>query len=144
MLAMPSVVSLVGVRLSQGVTAPGLGEGRVAALASRLIVSAKQAGILPLSSLDRRACGVAAPEASHGAFYFGLHICFGRGDLGSQGTRLASCEAERSWEEARSVTCLARAGFCSETLAIETFLCFHVWSTGLSSESSSSNFPWSK
>ena len=77
MLAKPLVASLVGVRLAQGVTAPGLGESRVAALASRLIVSAKQAGILPLSSRDRRAYGVAAPEASQRAFYIGLHICLG-------------------------------------------------------------------
>ena len=76
---------------------------------------------------------MAAPEASHGAFYFSLHICFGRGDLGLQGTWLALREAERSWEEACS-------DFCSETLAIETFLYFRAWSTRLPSESSSSNF----
>ena len=41
MLATPSVTSLMRTRLAQGVTAPGLGEGRVTALASRLIALAK-------------------------------------------------------------------------------------------------------
>ena len=122
MSAVLSVTSLGRTRLARGATAPELGEGIVAVLASRLMASTKQAGILPLSSHDRRTCGIATPEDSYGAFCFGLHICFGRGDLGSQGTWLTSREAERSWEEVRSVACPARTGFYSETLAIETFL----------------------
>ena len=92
MFAMPSVASLVRTRLEQGVTTPRLGEGRVVALASRLIALAKllnRTGILPLSSSDRRSCGVASLEVSHGAFYFGLHICLGSQVLGSQRTWLA-------------------------------------------------------
>ena len=63
-------------------------------------------------------------EASHGAFCFGLHICFERGDLGSQGTWLASRDTERSWEDSAS-------GLCSETLVIVTFLlsCMEHWTT---------------
>ena len=94
MLAKPSVTSLVRTRLAQGVTAPKLGEGRVANLASRLIASAKLPnwiGSLPLSLRDRRSYGGAShggisPEASHGAFFFGFHVCLESEVLGSQGT----------------------------------------------------------
>ena len=127
MFSMPSVASLVRTKLAQGVTAPGLGEGRVAALALRLIASAKlpnRTGILSLSSLDRRSCGVVSPEVSHGASCFGLHICLGSEVLGSQGTWLAlrkaflaSIEAETSWDEPLTAVCQVKVGFCSEALA---------------------------
>ena len=73
-------------RLARGVTALELGEGMVVVVTSRLAALLEQAGILPFSSQERRTCGVATPEALLRAFYFGLHICFGKGDIGSQGT----------------------------------------------------------
>jgi len=147
-LAMQSVTLLVKTRLAQGVTAPRLGEGRDTNLASRLIVSPmlpNWIGSLPLSSRDRRSCGGTSPEASHGTFCFNLHICLGSEVLGSQGTwlalrkaLLASVEAERSWDKPRPAARLAKAGFCSEALTLEIFLCFRVCCTGLPSESNSS------
>ena len=126
--------------MARGVTAPELGKGIVAVLALRLMTSAKWACILPLSSRDRRACGVAMPEASHGAFCFGLHICSGSEVLGSQGTwlalrktLLASIEADRSWDEALPAVRPIKVGFYSEALATEIFLCFRAWRTGLPS-----------
>ena len=141
--------------MAQGVTTPRLGEGRVDNLASWLMASVKLPNRicnLPLSSRDRRSCGGTSPggtssETSHRAFCFGLHISLGSEVLGSQGTWLAllkafvaPVEAERSWDEARPATYPARAGFCFEALTTEIFLCFRVWSTGLPSESNSSNF----
>ena len=75
-----------GARLARGVTALELGEGMVAVVTSRLAVSLEQAGILPFSSQKRRNCGVATPKALFKAFCFGLHICFYKGGIGSQGT----------------------------------------------------------
>jgi len=147
---MPPVTSLVRTRLMVSVTASKLGECRNTNSASRpvvLVVLPNCIVILPLSSHNRRSCA----GASHGIFYFALHTYLENEFLGSQGTYLASretliasVEAERSWDEVRLVACPMKADFCStttEVLAIETFLCFRVWSTGLPPESSSSNFP---
>ena len=71
-------------RLVRGVTALELGEGMVAAVTSRLAALLEQADILP--SQERRTCGVGTPEALYRVFCFGRHICFDKGDLGSQGT----------------------------------------------------------
>jgi len=152
-ISTPSETSLVRARLALEVTAPRLGEGRDTILASRLIILTilpNCIGILPLSSRDRRSCA----RTSHGAFCFALHIFLESEVLGSQGTYLASREAllasvevERSWDEVRPVAYSIKDGFCSvatEALAIETFLCFHTWSTGLPQERSSLNFSWSK
>ena len=73
-------------RLARGVTALELGEGAVAVVTPQLAALLEQAGILPFSSQERRTCGVATPEALFRAFCFGLHICFDKGDVGSQGT----------------------------------------------------------
>jgi len=90
-----------------------------------------------LPSQERRTCGVATPEALYRAFCFGLHICFDKGDLGSQGTWLTTREAEGCWQNSAS-------DFCSEILAIEIFLYFRAWSIRPPPERNSSNFPWSK
>ena len=80
-----TVVSLIRMRLAR-VIALELDEGMVAAVASQLAALSEQAGILPFFSRERRSSGVAMPEALPRAFCLGLHICFGKGDLGSQGT----------------------------------------------------------
>ena len=156
MLATPSATSLVGVGLALGVNASRLGKDGDIDLASRLMLAVvpNHIGILPFSSRDRRSCAGTSPETSRGAFCFALHICLGSKVLGSQRTCLASreaflasVEAERGWEEACSVARSAKIGFYSvatRALAIETFLYFRAWSTGLPPESSSSNFSLSK
>jgi len=62
-------------------------------------------------------------------------------------TLLASVETERSWSEVCKFARTVQVDFCSvatEVLATETLMCFCVWSTGLSPESSSSNFSLSE
>ena len=72
--------------LARVVTALESGEGKVVVVTSRLTALLEQADILHFSSQERRACGAATPEALYRAFCFGLHICFDKGDIGSQGT----------------------------------------------------------
>ena len=109
-----TVASLMQTRLAQGIAAFKLGDGMIAVLTLWLAALLEQTCILPFSSRERRGFGVATPEALARDFCLGLHICFDKGDLGSQGTWLATREAEGCWQNSAS-------GFCFETLVVETF-----------------------